>query len=148
MNLVKAVVVVLAVTSTLGCNAFREAVPADAANTPMYGDARVGKDSAFERIDSAAASDAYGTSADVDAGIDAEGAHLSIDASACGAPDVQYTNKIVFTSTRDGTPHIYVANADGTNIEQLTTGPDEDSSASWSPDNRRIQLAVSGPREA
>jgi len=46
--------------------------------------------------------------------------------------------KIVFTSTRDGNPEIYVMESDGSNQINLTNNPARDATPVWSPDRRRI----------
>ena len=46
--------------------------------------------------------------------------------------------QIVFGSTRDGNPEIYVMDADGNNQIRLTNHPMWDIQPSWSPDGRRI----------
>jgi Tol biopolymer transport system component/DNA-binding beta-propeller fold protein YncE len=53
--------------------------------------------------------------------------------------------RIVFVSTRDGDPEIYVMDADGSNARRLTRTPGRDAHPSWSPDQRRI--AFQSPRE-
>ena len=45
---------------------------------------------------------------------------------------------IAFTSTRDGDPEVYLMNADGTNLRQLTKNTHSDRSPSWSPDGTQI----------
>ena len=57
----------------------------------------------------------------------------------------QATNKILFGSDRDGTPEIYVMDADGANLVRLTTDAwvqiapaTEVSSLAWSPDGTKI----------
>lgn len=45
---------------------------------------------------------------------------------------------IAFSSRREGTAHIHVMDADGTNVRRLTKGKDPDSNPSWSPDGSRI----------
>ncbi len=57
----------------------------------------------------------------------------------------QATNKILFGSDRDGTPEIYVMDADGTDLVRLTTDAwvqiapvTEVASLAWSPDGTRI----------
>ena len=48
------------------------------------------------------------------------------------------TGRIAFHSERDGNPEIYVMNADGSNVTQLTNHPQYDLHPAWSPDGRRI----------
>ena len=52
--------------------------------------------------------------------------------------------RIVFTSTRDGDPEVYVMNADGSEPRRLTTTPGRDAHPSWSPDGATI--AFQSPR--
>ncbi len=46
--------------------------------------------------------------------------------------------KIAFTSYRDGNHEIYVMNADGKNLKNLTLHLDDDTWPAWSPDGRKI----------
>jgi Tol biopolymer transport system component len=46
--------------------------------------------------------------------------------------------KIAFSSSRAGKPHIFVMNADGTGTTQLTNSAKADEQPSWSPDGKRI----------
>ncbi len=55
--------------------------------------------------------------------------------AASAAPAL--TDKIMYRSTRTGVSQIFVMNADGTNVQQLTWGQGSYSS-SWSPDGERI----------
>ncbi|MBV8858902.1 MAG: S8 family serine peptidase [Acidobacteria bacterium] len=57
------------------------------------------------------------------------------DSSPRYSPD---GSKIVFQSTRDGQPEIYVMNADGSNQTRLTNNVAYDLSPSWSPDGSKI----------
>lgn len=47
-------------------------------------------------------------------------------------------SKIVFQSTRDGQPEIYVMNADGSSQTRLTNNPAWDTAPVWSPDGTKI----------
>ena len=47
-------------------------------------------------------------------------------------------SRIVFTSARDGNLEIYVMDADGSNQENLTNSPANDSQPDWSPDGTKI----------
>jgi Tol biopolymer transport system component len=48
---------------------------------------------------------------------------------------------IAFQSNRDGPYHIYVMNADGTNLRQITSGNDnDDRHPNWSPDGKTIAV--------
>ena len=51
------------------------------------------------------------------------------------SPDGQH---IVFASTRDGNPEIYLMNADGSAERRLTHDPADDWQASWSPDSTHL----------
>jgi len=46
--------------------------------------------------------------------------------------------KIAFISNRDGNWEIYVMNADGSELENLTNNPADDATPSWSPDGKKI----------
>ena len=48
------------------------------------------------------------------------------------------SRRIAFASTRDGDNEIYVMNADGSNVTQLTHNSSRDFNPAWSPDSRRI----------
>jgi Tol biopolymer transport system component/outer membrane protein OmpA-like peptidoglycan-associated protein len=50
-------------------------------------------------------------------------------------------SRIAFQSDRDGDPDVYVMNADGSDVRQLTNSPGFDGAPSWSPDGTRIAFA-------
>ena len=52
--------------------------------------------------------------------------------------DVQVGAQIAFTSYRDGNGEIYVMDADGGNLRNLTRNPALDWGPAWSPDGGRI----------
>jgi TolB protein len=52
--------------------------------------------------------------------------------------------KLAFASKREGATHIFVMNADGTGTRRLTSGRDDDSYPSWSPDGRSIVFSRGG----
>jgi TolB protein len=71
--------------------------------------------------------------------------------SACGgdagtgpSPVQPLRNRIVFASDRSGVTQLYAINPDGTEFEQLTSGPDRRLFASVSPDGRRILCQSNG----
>lgn len=45
---------------------------------------------------------------------------------------------LAFMSTREGAPHIYLANPDGTDIRRLTTATQSEFTPAWSPDGARL----------
>lgn len=55
-------------------------------------------------------------------------------------------DKIVFTSTRDGDPEIYVMNIDGSNQKRLTYKKGYDGGPFFSPDGKKIVFRASRPR--
>jgi Tol biopolymer transport system component len=57
------------------------------------------------------------------------------------SPDGQ---KIAFSSGRDGTPHIFVMNADGTGTVRVTDTNQADEQPSWSADGKRIVFSREG----
>ncbi len=57
------------------------------------------------------------------------------DAEGSYSPD---GNSIVFCSTRDGDPDLYIVNADGSHVRQLTNEPGYDGGPFFSPDGRRV----------
>jgi TolB protein len=52
--------------------------------------------------------------------------------------------KLAFVSGRDGTPHVYVMNADGTGTRRLTNSDQEDEHPTWSADGARIVFSREG----
>ena len=62
-------------------------------------------------------------------------------AAACGG--TESGDLILFQSDRDGDSEIFVMNADGTQVRQLTDNDTVDGRPAWSPDGTRI--AVSSP---
>ena len=46
--------------------------------------------------------------------------------------------KLVFISTHDGDPEIFIMNADGTGLKKLTDNSAVDAAPSWSPDGGKI----------
>ena len=57
---------------------------------------------------------------------------------AAQAASVVLTGRIAFTSNRDGNDEIYVMNADGSGLTNLTNNPAADGAAFWSRDGKRI----------
>ena len=57
--------------------------------------------------------------------------------SRCSPDDAH----VVFSSTRDGASHIYVASVEGRQVRQLTSGQASDVSPRWSPDGNAIVFA-------
>lgn len=51
---------------------------------------------------------------------------------------------IAFVSAREGTPHVYVMNADGSGTKRLTNSNQEDEHPSWSADGKRIVFSREG----
>jgi TolB protein len=54
-------------------------------------------------------------------------------------------DKIVFTSTRDGDPEVYLANLDGTGVTRLTNTPGYDGGPFFSPDGSKIVYRANHP---
>lgn len=65
--------------------------------------------------------------------------NLSRHAAADIHPRLNYgATQVVFASDRDGDFELFVVNADGSNMRQLTFNNTDDVAPSWSPDNRTI----------
>jgi TolB protein len=47
-------------------------------------------------------------------------------------------HRLAFTRLVDGHAHVFVANADGSEAQQITDGADDDTHPSWSPDGRAL----------
>ena len=52
--------------------------------------------------------------------------------------EINYHNKILFTSNRSGRAQLYMINPDGTNIKQITSGQYSHSDGRWSPGAKQI----------
>ena len=52
--------------------------------------------------------------------------------------EINYHNKILFTSSKSGKPQLYMMNPDGTDIKQITSGNYSHSNGRWSPDASKI----------
>lgn len=52
--------------------------------------------------------------------------------------EINYHNKILFTSSRSGISQLYIMNPDGTEIKQITSGQYSHSGGRWSPDTKQI----------
>lgn len=65
-------------------------------------------------------------------------------------PDLELdpmSGRIAFVSDRDGDKEIYVMNADGSGLSQLTDNDYADGAPSWSPDGKRIAFASSRDKD-
>ena len=65
---------------------------------------------------------------------------VGVSAQPAHAQDVADEGKIAFASDQDGDFEIYVMNADGSGLTQLTDNAGIDRSPSWLPDGRRISF--------
>jgi Tol biopolymer transport system component len=54
------------------------------------------------------------------------------------------TGRLAFVSDRDGAPHIYLANEDGSDIRRLTSGTQREYVPAWSPDGKRLAFDGDG----
>jgi Tol biopolymer transport system component len=66
----------------------------------------------------------------------------TLDGSPAWSPDG--SRIVFFRGPEMGPSHIYVINADGTDVRQLTQGSRSDRNPAWSPDGTRIAFARSG----
>src|SRR5205807_1730972 len=70
-------------------------------------------------------------------------AALGLALAGCGSDSTAPSGRpaagqIAFSTDRDGNPEIYVMNADGAGVRNLTNNPAGDARADWSPDGTRI----------
>ena len=61
---------------------------------------------------------------------------------ASSSPAQLERTKIAFSSQRDGNADIYVMDADGKNLVNLTNNPTQDGSPAWSPDGRQVAFSA------
>ena len=66
---------------------------------------------------------------------------LMIVSQAFQGVGAQSDDRILFVSDRDGNLDIYVMQADGTNVQRLTTDPAVDVEPAWSPNRQQIAFA-------
>jgi PKD repeat protein len=69
-------------------------------------------------------------------GVSTSSSEATISVAPAGPPPD--SSRIVFTTDRDGNSEIYVMNADGTNVQNLTDNPSGDSEPAWSPDGSQV----------
>jgi TolB protein len=65
--------------------------------------------------------------------------YSGLNTSAAISPD---GSKVAMILSRSGSPDVWVANADGSNLKQLTSTPEDESSPCWSPDGQWICYAT------
>src|SRR5439155_3716037 len=65
--------------------------------------------------------------------------YWGLNTAAAVSPDGQQVAMIL---SKGGSPDVYVANADGTNLRQLTKTREDESSPCWSPDGKTICFAT------
>jgi TolB protein len=65
--------------------------------------------------------------------------YSGLNTSAAVSPD---GSKIAMILSRSGSPDVWVGNADGSNLKQLTSTPEDESSPCWSPDGQWICFAT------
>jgi Tol biopolymer transport system component len=61
--------------------------------------------------------------------------------SPAATPAPRPSDRVLFTSLRDGNAEIYVMNGDGTGLKNLTNNPAQDVTPVWSPDGTRIAFS-------
>src|SRR5438045_9298096 len=71
---------------------------------------------------------------------------LGLALAACGSDSTAPSGRpaagqIAFSTDRDGNPEIYVVNADGSGLRNLTNNPTFDFELTWSPDGTKIALS-------
>ena len=69
-------------------------------------------------------------------------ADSAVSIEATFSPD---RSRIAFSSSRAGSFDLYVMDADGGNVTQLTSEPGNESAPAWAPDGRRIVFTVDRP---
>jgi TolB protein len=65
--------------------------------------------------------------------------YSGLNTSAAVSPDGA---KVAMILSKSGSPDVWVCNADGSNLKQLTSTPEDESSPCWSPDGRWICFAT------
>ena len=65
--------------------------------------------------------------------------HSGLNTSAAVSPD---GSKVAMILSKGGSPDVWVCNADGSNLKQLTATPEDESSPCWSPDGQWICFAA------
>ena len=65
--------------------------------------------------------------------------YSGLNTSAAVSPD---GTKVAMILSKSGSPDVWVCNADGSNLKQLTSTPEDESSPCWSPDGRWICFAT------
>jgi TolB protein len=65
--------------------------------------------------------------------------YSGLNTSAAVSPD---GSKVAMILSRSGSPDVWVCDADGSNLKQLTVTPEDESSPCWSPDGQWIYFAT------